>query len=212
MHQTVADKVVALMRLRVRMQPYLHYLSWRYACKFEPIWRPTFYDFPSDPVTWEENDEFMLGPSLLVAPVVTPGAVKRAVRAPAGADWIDPWAGARITGGRMAVLDAPLGRPTILAKVGSLIPVNRAPARFGDDTLERGFLLFPPDEGEVSIELFDDDGESSVDLARAMPTIRIVARCDDKAIEVSVAGLAGLKPKAFILPPGEKRPLTVRGS
>ncbi|HEY1448666.1 MAG TPA: TIM-barrel domain-containing protein, partial [Caulobacteraceae bacterium] len=212
MHEAVADKVAALMRLRVRMQPYLHYLSWRYASNFEPIWRPTFYDFPSDPAAWDENDEFMLGPSLLVAPVVTPGAVKRALTAPAGADWIDPWTGTRITGGRVAVLDAPLGRPTILARVGSLIPVNRAPARFGDETLERGFMFFPPDAGEVSIELFDDDGESAVDLAGATPAIRIVARCDDGTIEVSVTGLAGLKPEAFILPPSEKRALVVNSS
>ena len=212
MHASVADKVAALMRMRVRMQPYLHYLSWRYAREFEPIWRPTFYDFPADPMAWEENDEFMLGPSLLVAPVVTPGAVKRAVHMPAGADWIDPWTGARIAGGRMAVLDAPLGRPSILAKVGSLIPVNRAPARFGDETLDRGFMFFPPDTGEISIELIDDDGESAVDLARALPMIRIEARCDDKTIEVNVAGLSGLTPEAFLLPPGEKRRLVTGGS
>jgi alpha-glucosidase (family GH31 glycosyl hydrolase) len=110
----------------------------------------------------------------------------------------------------MAVLDAPLGRPSILAKVGSLIPVNRAPAKFGDETLDRGFMFFPPDTGEISIELFDDDGESAVDLARALPMIRIVARCDDKTIEVN--GLPGLAPEAVLLPPGEKRRLVIGGS
>jgi alpha-glucosidase len=210
MHEAVADKVAALMRLRVRIQPYLHYLSWRYACNFEPIWRPTLYDFPSDPAAWDESDEFMLGPSLLVAPVVAPGAIKRAVRAPAGADWIDPWTGARIAGGRMAVLDAPLGRPTMLARKGSLIPVNRAPARFGDETLEHGFMLFPPDEGEASLELFDDDGESVIDVAGAKSSIRLLVRCDANVIEVSVAGLPGLAADAFILPPGEERRLVLK--
>lgn len=210
MHESVADMVAALMRLRVRFQPYLHYLSWRYARDFEPIWRPTFYDFPSDPVAWQENDEFMLGPSLLVAPVVAPGASRRAVHAPAGADWIDPWTGRRFAGGRLAMLEAPLGRPPMLAKVGSLIPVNRAPARFGDERVELGFLLFPPDSGELSITLFHDDGESAVDVGRAEPAVRIVARCSGDAIEVDASGLPGLTDAAFILPPGEARRLVVR--
>jgi alpha-glucosidase len=197
------------MRLRVRFQPYLHYLSWRYAHHFEPIWRPTFYDFPHDPTSWEENDEFMLGPSLLVAPVVTAGAAKRAVRTPAGADWIDPWTGARIAGGRMAVLDAPVGRPPILARVGAIIPVNAAPARFGDERLERAFMLFPPDQGDMSIELFADDGESLVDVGLARPTARINARCSQTQISVSAIGVVGAAKAPFLLPSGEKRPLVV---
>ena len=209
MHESVADKVAALMRLRVRFQPYLHYLSWRYAHDFEPIWRPTFYDFPADPIVWEENDEFMLGTSLLVAPVVAPGASRRAAHAPAGADWIDPWTGKRFDGGRLAMLEAPLGRPPMLARVGSLIPVNRAQARFGDERVELGFLLFPPDSGEVSIALFEDDGESVVDVGAASPTVRVTARCSGETVEVEASGLQGLTEAAFFLPPGDARRVVV---
>jgi alpha-glucosidase len=209
MHESVAKTVAALMRLRVRFQPYLHYLSWRYAHDFEPIWRPTFYDFPDDPATWDENDEFMLGPSLLVAPVVTPGATKRAVRTPVGADWIDPWTGARFAGGRMAVLDAPMGRPPILARVGSIVPVNAAAARFGDERLERAYMLFPSDEDETSIELFSDDGESVVDVGQARPAIRITARSGPTQISVSAIGLTGVSRASFLLPSGERRSVVV---
>ena len=209
MHESVADKVAALIRLRARFEPYLSYLSWCYARDFEPIWRPTFYDLPDDPATWGESDDFMLGPSLLVAPVVTPGATKRAVHAPAGADWIDPWTGTRFAGGRMAMLDAPLGRPPFLARVGSLIPVNLAPARFGETPMEPGFLLFPPDQGDVSLELYADDGESPVDVAVVVPSARISAHCDADRIRVSARGLAAVTQKSILLPPGEKRPLTL---
>ncbi len=210
MHEAVADKIAALMRLRSRFLPYLHYISWRYARDFEPIWRPTFYDFPEDPQAWEENDEFMLGPSLLVAPVVAPGATRRAVQAPAGADWIDPWTGARFSGGQMAMLTAPLGRPPMLARVGAIIPVNRAPAHFGSDDFEPGFLLFPAETGETTIELFADDGESAVDVEHALPSSRITVSSDPGRIEVVVTGYPGLSETAFIPPPGEKRPTTVR--
>ena len=141
--------------------------------------------------------------------VVAPGAAKRAVRPPAGADWIDPWTGAKIAGGRMAVLDAPLGRPVILARRGSLIPVNRAPAKFGEATLDLGFLLFPSDEGEVSIELFADDGESAVDTAQAPVSTRITVASDATQIEVTVWGILDFTEAAFILPPGETRRLSL---
>ncbi|MGH7022844.1 MAG: TIM-barrel domain-containing protein [Caulobacteraceae bacterium] len=209
MHEAAADKVAALIRLRFRLQPYLHYLSWRYARNFEPIWRPTFHDFPGDPRSWNENDDYMLGPSLLIAPVVTPGVVKRAVHVPAGADWIDPWTGERFAGGRTIMLDAPLGRPAFLARAGSLIPVNSAPARFGETRLDLGFMLFALDVGAVAIELYPDDGESVVDVAAAQPSVIVNARCDREEIRVEARGLPGADAKTFLLPPGEKRRLTV---
>ncbi|HEY2481665.1 MAG TPA: glycoside hydrolase family 31 protein [Caulobacteraceae bacterium] len=210
MHETVAGKVAALLRLRARFQPYLRYLSWRYARDFEPIWRPTFYDFPTDPQAWEENDELMLGPSLLVAPVVAPGATRRAVRMPAGADWIDPWTGTRFAGGQMAMLEAPLGRPPMLARVGSVIPVNRAPAHFGGEDFEPGFLVFPADVGEVAIELYDDDGESAMDVASAVPASRIAVVGEGETVTISLSGSIDAPPEAFLLPPGDKRRVIVR--
>jgi alpha-glucosidase (family GH31 glycosyl hydrolase) len=108
------------------------------------------------------------------------------------------------------MLEAPLGRPPMLARVGSLIPVNRAPARFGDEHVELGFLLFPPDSGELSIALYHDDGESAVDVGRAEPAMRITARCAGDAIEVDASGLTGLTDAAFILPPGEARRVVMR--
>jgi alpha-glucosidase len=209
MHSSIAGQVGALMRLRVRLQPYLYYLSWLYARNFEPIWRPTFYDFPHDPACWEENDEFMLGGSLLVAPVVEPGVATRALRPPAGAQWIDPWIGTRHPGGKPVALAAPPGRPTFLARAGSLVPVNLATARFGDESVLRGFLVFPLDEGEMAIDLFDDDGDSVIDVAAAQPSGRIAVKCGRERIEVTLVGQVDTPDSAFLLPPGERRRLTV---
>ena len=209
MHASVAEQVGALMRLRVRLQPYLHHLSWLYARNFEPIWRPTFHDFPHDPATWEENDEFMLGPSLLVAAVVESGATTRVVRPPAGAVWFDPWTGTRHIGGRAVELAAPLGRPTFLARAGSLVPVNLVTARFGDESERRGFLVFPLDEGEMAIDLFGDDGESVIDVAAAPISGQIAVKCSRDRIEVILTGQVDTPDSGFLLPPGEGRRLTV---
>jgi alpha-glucosidase len=130
MHESVADKIAELIRLRERISPYLRDISHRYVENFEPIWRPVFYDFPHDAAAWEECDDFMLGPSLLVTPVVAPGAATRAVRPPAGADWIDPWTGARLEGGARVTLDAPLGRPLFLVRADAAMPFDLQPERF----------------------------------------------------------------------------------
>ncbi len=49
---------------------------------YHPIIRPTFYDFEHDETTFEENDDFMLGDSLLVASVVEKGKKEREVYLP----------------------------------------------------------------------------------------------------------------------------------
>jgi alpha-glucosidase len=209
MHEEAAETIAELIRLRSQYQPYFHHLSWCYAKDFEPIWRPVFYDFPDDPASYEERDDFMLGPSLLVAPVVEPGVDERLIRLPAGAAWIDPWNGARREGGASVTLPAPLGRPVFLVRDGAILPVNLAPARFGDDTLDLGFDLYPPIKGENAIALFADDAESSVDVAAAEPAIQIEMACDAAAVRVHVRGLPGLSPSAISLPRGDTRLLEV---
>lgn len=206
MHEAAVETIARLIRLRNRFQPYFGYISWRYASNFEPIWRPLFHDFPGDPAAWQERDDFMLGPSLLVAPVVEPGARERLVRLPAGAAWIDPWTGQHLAGGEDVCLSAPLGRPVFLVREGAILPVNLAPARFGEETLEPGFELYPPIEGESAIELFADDGGSVVDVAAAEPDRRLEMVCDSASIRVRVRGLAD---PVIKLPPNETRPLVI---
>jgi alpha-glucosidase (family GH31 glycosyl hydrolase) len=53
-----------------------------------PVTRPMFFLDPDDEHTYEISDQFMLGDSLLVAPVVEKGATARDVYLPAGS-WQD---------------------------------------------------------------------------------------------------------------------------
>jgi alpha-D-xyloside xylohydrolase len=70
----------------------LHSLSYIYSVALKthatgvPMMRPLFIEFPNDPAVWHVDTQYMLGPSLLVAPVYTAsGEVQYYV--PAG-DWV----------------------------------------------------------------------------------------------------------------------------
>lgn len=66
------------------MKPYIARLMKEAHEKGTPVMRPLFYDFPEDPRSWDQEDEYLFGPDVLVAPVMY--AKRRAERCicPAG--------------------------------------------------------------------------------------------------------------------------------
>ena len=73
-----------LVKLRMALRPTLIDLG-RAAAEFgTPIMRPMAFEFPDDPRFVREDTQYMLGPHLLVAPVMEKGATGRAVAFPAG--------------------------------------------------------------------------------------------------------------------------------
>ena len=119
MHLQVLDDIRRLMALRTRLTPYLARLLARYRAEYEPVLRPLFYDFPDDARSWTENELFMLGDALLVAPVVSPGAERRDLRLPKGAEWRDGWTDAVFEGGTEVSLPAPFDRPPFLIRLNA---------------------------------------------------------------------------------------------
>ncbi len=73
-----------------------------------PITRPLWLAYPDDPVAARQDQQFMLGPDVLVAPVVERGAVSRAVYFPTGC-WQHPEDDSRFNGPAMQTVTAPLG-------------------------------------------------------------------------------------------------------
>lgn len=75
-----------------------------------PIARPLWLGVPGDPQAARQEQEWLLGPDVLVAPVVEQGATARDVYLPAGC-WTRPDTGERFPGtrGRSIRAEAPLG-------------------------------------------------------------------------------------------------------
>ena len=111
-------------RLRYRLMPYIYTLAAKTTFDGYTPMRALAFDFASDDKALDINDEFMYGPSLLVAPVTEQGATSRDVYLPKGADWYDFWTGQRIAGGQTVHRDAPLAVLPLYVRAGSILPLG----------------------------------------------------------------------------------------
>jgi alpha-glucosidase len=185
MHPEATPAVRALIRLRGLLEPLLYDLLFRHHRDFEVITRPLFAQFPDDPACLADGDEMMLGPDLLVAPVMDPGVTERIVRAPAGCDWRDFWSGARTPGGAEVTLPAPWDQPPLLVRDGAALPISTDPRNPRRRRLESfGWLVFPREQGESLGEAFDDDGvtEAWRDGDFSLRRLRLTATSEDLEI------------------------------
>jgi alpha-D-xyloside xylohydrolase len=88
-----------------------------------PPMRPLFLEFPKDPEAWAIADQFLLGPDLLVAPIVEADARSRSVYLPIGAMWTDAWTGEQFSGGASYKVHAPLERIPLFLRDGARLPI-----------------------------------------------------------------------------------------
>jgi alpha-glucosidase len=156
----VTDLVRDAIRLRYRLLPYL-YAAFVHASETgAPVQRPLVFDHQHDPAVRDVDDEYLLGPDLLVAPVVAAGTTARHVYLPAGG-WYDWHTGERAPGGRYLLATTPMDRIPVYARAGAVIPMwPEAPASTaGHHPRAIELHLFVPDaDGTRTSFLQEDDG------------------------------------------------------
>jgi alpha-glucosidase len=143
--------------LRYRLIPYFYDLFFSGEQNGLPVLRPLVFQYFDDENVKNLNDEFMVGDSMLVAPVVTQGSVRRLIYLPKGL-WYDYWSGEMVEGGSAFVREAPLDFCPLYIKAGSVIPVWPVQYYIGQKTMDTLELNLYPGEGEYCH--FQDDGES----------------------------------------------------
>merc|ERR1712216_31425 len=104
--QAILEKYI---RLRAHMKPYIKELAQNVSARGVPTLRPLWYEFPEDPKTVGIDDQYFLGPEIMVSPITKQGAVSRDVYFPAGASWQNFFDSKEvIPGGTMSTISAPL--------------------------------------------------------------------------------------------------------
>ncbi len=112
-----------LASLHQKLLPYLAGVFAAAQTQGTPTIRALPLAFPSDPdAPAAADDEYLLGPDLLVAPVVSAGVTSRQVHLPPGT-WFGWWDGSQLAGPASLLVQAPLGQPPLFVRAGSLLPM-----------------------------------------------------------------------------------------
>lgn len=162
------DAIEAAIRLRYRLMPYIYSLAGGVWLRNGMMLRPLLFDFPKDRRAVATDDEFLLGPSLLVCPVTEPMYYdrnshpihrerRRDCYLPEGCDWYDFWTGTRYVGGRTVRVDAPLDRVPLFVRAGAIIPMAEG-LQYADQTPEKPLEVRVWTGADTAFDLYEDAG------------------------------------------------------
>lgn len=212
MYPDVLPLIRDAIRFRYRLIPYLYTLLVESAQTGHPIARPLVYDFPHDSACATESFDFMLGPNLLVASVLEPGAASRAVYLPRDVEWADYHTGQWFTGGQTVHVKTLLNVIPLFVPAGGIIPLGSDHSvRSTDADQVRQARIYPPRGTEYSaFTVIEDDGVSTEYQhgARTAVTISVMTSPDEIALRVETSRNGYALPYATIdcmLPPYETR-------
>jgi alpha-D-xyloside xylohydrolase len=152
-----AEPILAkYLRLRYQLMPYLYSLAHMTHETGAPFMRGLFMDFSSDPKAANIGDEYMFGPSLLVAPVTEQGRVSREVYLPAGVDWFNFWTNERVHGGQTINVEAPIDIIPLFVRAGSILPLGEPVESTNEIQKIANLRVYPG--ADADFDLYNDDG------------------------------------------------------
>lgn len=154
------DEVLSIYRkyvkLRYSLLPYFYDLCRVCEQTGLPVIRPLVLHYENDINVRNINDEFLVGESLLVTPVVDQGVTKRLVYLPEGV-WYDYWSHEKYEGGQYYPADAPLSVCPLYVKAGTVLP--KAPEQMYVDEIANPKLILEVWPGTGSYVHYRDNGE-----------------------------------------------------
>ncbi len=174
-----------VINLRYTLTPYIYSSYMIGLMRNEPLIRPLFFEFQDDPITHSIEDEYMFGPSILVAPVYRFGQEKRVVYLPK-VKWLYIPTGEILEPG-WQVVDSPLEVIPYFQREDSII-VRMDPQNFifEKDVERLYFEVFL--NKRVEMDLYEDDGESFLFEEGLFSLRKIVVTNDEIEVESSKGG------------------------
>jgi alpha-D-xyloside xylohydrolase len=161
------DETIATWRryaqFHLSLLPYLYSLAHEAQRTGVTSLRPLLLEFPEDQEARAVDDQYMLGPALLVAPVLEEGARARRIYFPAGR-WYSFYDDSEVDGPGWHEVEAPLSRIPIFARQGSAVVMSLAPWQPGQPSEAASLLadaelrIYPSPEGEEMVPVRLSDG------------------------------------------------------
>ncbi|MDF2543288.1 MAG: glycoside hydrolase [Herbinix sp.] len=155
--EQISHLVKTFFELRMSFIPYIYAAFARYHYEGVPPFRALVMDYPEDTKTYHICDEYMMGDSVLVAPV-TASEDKRKVYLPTG-NWYSFWTNDKYEGGNEYEFEVPLDKIPLFIKEGSMLPLAKPVECITPDTI---FDVTVNCYGDTCVDfiLFEDDGNS----------------------------------------------------
>ena len=140
--------------LRYRLLPYIYGASLESTRTNVPMMRPLGLEFEDDPGSMSIQTEYLLGPSILVAPVLNPeGDVN--LYLPPG-EWYDLWTGEKKQGARSYKLSVELDQMPIYVRANAILPSAGVSQTVPDLWDPLKFNIYPQANG--IFEIPEEDG------------------------------------------------------
>lgn len=153
----------ALMNLRYKLLPYLYSAAWANTTCGTPITTPISFYTQEPAAVSGVDDEYLLGPNLLVAPILEEGQTGRKIILPQG-EWVDPISGEVYDNSSTCAFDSPDLRMPVFVRRGSFTPLYTQSSFTSTDDIDHSALsVYYPlaREKAWSFSLYDDDKSSA---------------------------------------------------
>lgn len=183
-------------RLRYKLLPYLYQLWNDQEQSGAAVMRPLFYDFANtDGLDLDRvDDQFLIGPAILQAPIVHQGQQTRLVTLPGQGRWMDVNTGQFLAGGRTIHVSSTPDSTPIYLREGSLLPMQvgvRTSAANDLADIELHVILGAGCDDAATLDYVADDGLSYGYQRGERSVYRLHARRDGSVLLLDVDALQG---------------------
>ncbi len=188
------DILLNIVKERYRWLPYNYTLAYLNATEGAPLVRPLDFDNEGRGEYDAVSDEYMWGPAVLVAPVMTGGTVSRSVIFPKGGDWVDMYRpSALYRGGTTSEISAPLAEIPHFARNGSYIAFADYAMSSTADYRDNCFTIRHYNHGNAGGEgmLYTDDYSPSALAAGRFLTLGFEGRGETDTHTTRISRTAG---------------------
>ncbi len=180
----VTDTVRNILKLRMRLIPYLYEAYYRYYKEGIPAIRPLVMDYPDDERLRDVYDQYLVGDSILAAPVIYGKGSRKRVYLPKGSAWYRFSTGERYEGGTTVDVDVPLEETLMFVKEGALLPLAE-PLMYVPEDAVFDITLYAYGDGDCSCTLIGDDGYSNDYKTKGVDFITVTVQGDSYTEEGS---------------------------
>lgn len=149
--------VTYYMKLRYNLMPYIYSLAGMTWFNDYTIMRPLVMDFAADTSVNNIGDQFLFGPSFMVAPVYNYGDRSREVYFPQSEGWYDFYTGEFQLGGVKKSVAAPYERIPLYVRAGAIVPFG-GDIQYTDEKPADPIYLYVYQGANGKFTLYEDEG------------------------------------------------------